>query len=64
MEVLIAVRRLERLDKNEFGEEERTEAEEIFEQRRLKEIEEATALAAGETSENIEGEKRDDVIAE
>lgn len=33
-EVLIALRRLERLDKDEFNEEERAESEEIAEQRR------------------------------
>lgn len=46
LEVLIAVRRLERLDKDEYMEEERTEAEEIHEQRRQKEIEDANILAS------------------
>ncbi len=45
LETLISVRRLERLDKDEYSEEERTEAEEIYEQRRVKEAEEAAALA-------------------
>lgn len=44
LEVLIAVRRLERLDKDEYLEEERSEAEEIYEQRRQKEIEDANIL--------------------
>ena len=59
LEVLIAVRRLERLDKDQFTEDERTEAEEIFEQRRLKEIEDAAAAAANgdqEGGENVEQE--------
>ena len=34
LEVLIAVRRLERLDKEEFAEDERQEAQETYEQRR------------------------------
>ena len=38
MEVLINLRRLERLDKDEFTEEERQEAEEIYEQRRSEEM--------------------------
>ncbi|XP_041377909.1 leucine-rich repeat-containing protein 23-like [Gigantopelta aegis] len=37
LEVLIALRKLERLDKDEFTEEERTEAEEIYEQRKQEE---------------------------
>ena len=57
LEVLIAVRRLERLDKDQFTEDERTEAEEIFEQRRLKEIEEAAnANGLQEGAENLEQE--------
>ncbi len=59
LEVLIAVRRLERLDKDQFTEDERTEAEEIFEQRRVKEIEEAAAAAANglqEGTENLDQE--------
>jgi hypothetical protein len=40
------VRRLERLDKDQFTEDERSEAEEIFEQRRVKELEEANAANA------------------
>ena len=46
LEVLISVRRLERLDKDHFSEDERSEAEEIFEQRRVKELEEANAASA------------------
>ena len=38
MEVLIGIRRLERLDKDEYSEEERQEAEEIYEQRRAEEL--------------------------
>ena len=38
MEVLINLRRVERLDKDEFTEEERQEAEEIYEQRRAEEM--------------------------
>lgn len=49
LEILISVRRLERLDKDEYLDEERTEAEEIYEQRRLKEQEEA-AMAAEESN--------------
>ena len=45
--MLISVRRLERLDKDEYLQEERTEAEEIYEQRRLKEEEDAAKLSAG-----------------
>ena len=41
------MRRLERLDKDEYLQEERTEAEEIYEQRRLKEEEDAANLSAG-----------------
>lgn len=33
LEVLIALRKIERLDKDEYTEEERNEAEEIYEQR-------------------------------
>lgn len=46
LEVLIAVRRLERLDKDDYLEEEQAEAEEIFEQRKQKEIEDANILAS------------------
>ncbi|PIK48406.1 hypothetical protein BSL78_14736 [Apostichopus japonicus] len=38
MEVLINLRRIERLDKDEFTEEERQEAEEIYEQRRAEQL--------------------------
>ena len=44
LEVLIALRKIERLDKDEFSEEERGEAQEIYEQRRQEELE-AEALA-------------------
>ena len=53
------MRRLERLDKEQFTEDERTEAEEIFEQRRQKELEDAANAAANivpEGNENTEGE--------
>lgn len=49
LEVLIAVRRLERLDKDEYMEEERSEAEGLYEERRQKEQEEA-AIEAGNTA--------------
>ncbi|CAH1802454.1 unnamed protein product [Owenia fusiformis] len=39
LEVLIAIRKLERLDKDEYNEDERQEAEETFEQRRQEAIE-------------------------
>lgn len=54
LEVLISVRRLERLDKDEYLEEERTEAEEIHEQRRIKEQEEAL-----ESQSNLNDETND-----
>ena len=38
LEVLIVLRRLERLDKEEFGEDERLEAEEVYEQRRQEQL--------------------------
>merc|ERR1711963_697113 len=41
METLIGIRTLERLDKDEYTDEERTEAEEIAEQRRIEEEEKA-----------------------
>ena len=44
LEVLIALRKIERLDKDEFAEEERGEAQEIYETRRQEELE-AEALA-------------------
>ena len=59
LEVLIAVRRLERLDKEQYQEDERTEAEEIYEQRRQKELEDAAAAASAngfETNEAAENE--------
>lgn len=42
LEVLISVRRLERLDKDEYLQEERSEAETIYEERRVKELEEGS----------------------
>ena len=38
LEVLIALRRIERLDKDEYNEDERQEAQEIYEQRRQEEL--------------------------
>jgi hypothetical protein len=38
MESLIALRKLERLDKDEYNDDERQEAEEIYEQRRTEEL--------------------------
>lgn len=38
LEVLIALRKLERLDKDEYTEDERNEAEDIYEQRRQDEL--------------------------
>ena len=38
LEVLIAVRRIERLDKEEYTDDERQEAQEIYEQRRQEDI--------------------------
>ncbi|XP_021355433.1 leucine-rich repeat-containing protein 23-like isoform X1 [Mizuhopecten yessoensis] len=49
LEVLIGLRKLERLDKDEYSEEERNEAEEIYEQR-LKE--DAEREASGEDQQN------------
>jgi len=47
LETLIGVRTLERLDKDEYTDEERTEAEEIAEQRRVEEEEKANEEQAG-----------------
>ena len=44
METLIGIRTLERLDKDEFTEEERTEAEEMAEQRRIEEDDKTVCL--------------------
>ena len=55
LEVLISVRRLERLDKDEYATEERSEAEDVYEQRRLKEQEEA--LANDGSDPNASGNK-------
>ena len=38
LEMLIALRRLERLDKDEYNDDERQEAQEIYEQRRLEDL--------------------------
>ena len=46
LEVLISVRRLERLDKDEYLQEERSEAETIYEERRVKELEDASGGGA------------------
>ena len=51
LEVLIALRNLERLDKDQFIEEERAEADEIIDQRRQKEEE-----AAGGENEGDEND--------
>ena len=42
MEVLIALRRIERLDKDEYTEEERQEAQDTYETRRQEELAAAT----------------------
>lgn len=60
LEVLISVRRLERLDKDEYLQEERTEAEEIYEQRRLKEEEDAAAALLGGNEETGNSPKADE----
>jgi 1-acyl-sn-glycerol-3-phosphate acyltransferase len=56
LEVLIAVRRLERLDKDKFSEEERSEAEEIYEQRRQKELEETNNPTIEDMNEQQAGD--------
>lgn len=53
LEVLISVRRLERLDKDEYLEEERSEAETIYEERRVKEQEEAAAAASAAINDDV-----------
>lgn len=53
LEVLIAVRRLERLDKDEYLEEERNEAEEIYEQRRAKELEDSANPFGSSSQANL-----------
>ena len=53
LEVLISVRRLERLDKDEYLEEERGEAETIYEERRVKEQEEAAAMASAAINDDV-----------
>ena len=52
LEVLISVRRLERLDKDEYLEEERSEAEQIYEERRQKEQEEMAHAASAAANPN------------
>lgn len=47
IEVLILVRKLERLDKDHYSPDERTEAEDIYEQRRLAEMNQEAGLEAG-----------------
>lgn len=59
LEVLIAVRRLERLDKDKFADEERSEAEEIYEQRRQKELEEANNPTIQDINEQQAAEAED-----
>ena len=56
LEVLISVRRLERLDKDEYLQEERAEAEEIYEQRRLKEEEDAAAAQLADAGDAAEAD--------
>ena len=54
------MRRLERLDKDEYSTEERNEAEEIYEQRRQKELEEASS--ANPASNGLQtGDRQDDI---
>jgi hypothetical protein len=60
LEVLISVRRLERLDKDEYVEEERTEAENIYEERRQKEQEEAAQAQAEKNNTNSDDKLDDD----
>lgn len=48
-EVLIMIRKLERLDKDNFTEDERTDAEDFYEQRRQEEL---TKEDQGENNEN------------
>lgn len=64
LEVLVSVRRLERLDKDDYLEEERIEAEEIHEQRKQKEIEDANILVSTSQVNNeeesiVDGDKLD-----
>jgi len=54
METLIGIRTLERLDKDEYTDEERTEAEEIAEQRRVEEEEKANEEGEGGEGEATE----------
>ena len=45
LEVLIALRKIERLDKDEYTDEERTEAQDVYEQRRQEEIDAAKEVS-------------------
>lgn len=58
------MRRLERLDKDEYLEEERNEAEDIYEQRRQKEQELATASNSSENGGAFDVDKTEDADAE
>ena len=67
LEVLISVRRLERLDKDEYLEEERSEAEQIYEERRAKEQEEAAAAVSAVLNDDViqsENDKLAEDVAE
>ena len=57
------MRRLERLDKDEYMEEERSEAEEIHEQRRLKEQEETANLANEEAPQPESDQTKEDGLS-
>ena len=54
METLIGIRTLERLDKDEFTEEERTEAEEMAEQRRIEEDDKTVCLNVSFVNYNLQ----------
>ncbi|XP_077866569.1 leucine-rich repeat-containing protein 23-like, partial [Saccoglossus kowalevskii] len=54
MEVLIQLRRIERLDKDEYNDEERQEAEDIYEQRRLEEAQQEVEIANMEKKNSLE----------
>jgi len=53
IEVLIILRKLERLDKDEYSEEDRSEAEDLFEQRRQEEL-----MKSGEDYEEDDPEEQ------
>jgi len=55
LEMLISLRRLERLDKDDYNDDERQEAEEIYEQRRQEEIQ-----AQAEGAEEVIGDEDED----